>query len=80
MLNAFIGAVKDTLANATLIHDHFHLIQVLNTAINRVRRREATSHPELKDRRYALLRNEANRTKKQFFKVVQESNLEFSLA
>lgn len=82
MLKAFIGAVREALPSATLIHDRFHLIQYLNKAINRVRRREVKSHPELKGSRYALLKNEANRTEKQdaIFKVVQASNLEVSQA
>ena len=82
MLKAFIGAVKHALPKATLIHDRFRLIQCLNTAINRVRRREVKVHPELKGTRYVLLKNEANRTQKQdeIFKVIQESNLQVGLA
>lgn len=67
--------------NAALVHYRFHLIQYLNKAINRVRRREVTSHPMLKGNRHALLKNEAHHAKKQdeIFKVVQVANLEVSL-
>ncbi|KKZ12001.1 MAG: hypothetical protein TQ37_06140 [Candidatus Synechococcus spongiarum 15L] len=82
MWKAYIKAVKTVFPNGTLIHDRFHLIQYLNKAINRVRRREVKIHPELKGSRYALLKNEHNRTKKQdeIFNVIQEANLQVSLA
>ncbi len=82
MLKAYIGAVKHAFPKATLIHDRFHLIQYLNKAINRVRRREVKTHSELKGTRYVLLKNEENRTKKQdeIFKIIQESNLQVSFA
>ena len=64
---------------ASLIHDRCHLIQYLNKSI---RRREVKEHPELKGSRYALLKNEKNRTKKQekIFQVVKESNLNVSVS
>ena len=82
MWRGFIGAVKQVFPKAILIHDRFHLIQYLNKSINQVRRREVKDHPELKGSRYALLKNEKNRTKKQeeIFQVVKESNLNVSVA
>ena len=82
MLKSFIGAIAQVFPEATLIHDRFHLIQDLNKAINKVRRREVKIHPELNGTRYVLLKNEENRTKKQdeVFKVLQESNLQVRLA
>ncbi len=82
MWTTYITAVETVFPNETLIHDRFHLIQYLNKAINRVRRREVKTYPELKGTRYVLLKNEANRTQKQdeIFKVIQKSNLQVSLA
>ncbi len=82
MWKAYINAVKTVFPNGTLIHDRFHLIQYLNKAINRVRRREVKLHPELKGTHYVLLKNETHRTQKQdeIFKVIQDANLEVSLA
>ena len=82
MWTAYITAVETVFPNGALIHDRVHLIQYLNKAINRVRRREAKTNPELKGTRYVLLKNETNRTQKQdeIFKVIQESNLQVSLA
>jgi len=68
---------------AALIHDRFHLIQYLNKAISKVRRREGKKHPkEWKGSCYVLLKSEKNRTKfqQEIFKVIQEANLEVSVA
>jgi len=82
MWQAFIGAVEKVFPEAALIHDRFHLIQYLNKAINKVRRREVKEHPkELKGSRFALLKNEKNRTKSQeeIFKVIQEAKKNLDL-
>ena len=81
-LKSFIGAIAHVFPAATLIHDRVHLIQDLNKAIHKVRRREVKIHPELKGTRYVLLKNKENRTKKQdeVFNVLQESTLQVSLA
>lgn len=79
-LHAFIGAIKNALAEAPLIHDRFHRIQYLNNAINKVRRREVKSHPELKGSRFALLKNLRTRKQDEIFKVVQKANLQVSHA
>lgn len=81
-LEAFVWAVKKAFPNAILIHYCFHLIWILNDAIDRARKREVKSHPELNGSRYAFLETEENRTKKQdaIFKVVQEANLQVSLS
>ena len=82
MWTTYITAVETVFPNGALVHDRFHLIQYLNKTINRVRRREAKTNPELKGTRYVLLKNEDNRTQKQdeIFKVIQESNLQVSIA
>ncbi len=40
-------------------------MQLLGQAVDRVRREEQPTHPELKGRRYVWLKNEWNRTEKQ---------------
>ena len=83
MWRAFRGAVEVVFPKAALIHDRFHLIKYLNDALNKVRRREVKQHPkELKGSRFALLKNEENRTESQeeIFQVIQEANLEVSVA
>jgi transposase len=82
MWEAFINSVKETLPKSKIIHDRFHLIQYLNKAVDLVRRREVKTHQELKNSRYALLKNKYNLTMKQHFKFeeVLALNTKVSLA
>lgn len=82
MWKAFITTAKELLPNAEIIHDRFHLVQYLNEAIDKVRRREVKKHEELKDSRYALLKNQENLTEKQRIKfdAISDANYEVSKA
>ncbi len=82
MWKAFINTAKEMLTNAAIVHDRFHLIKYLNDAIDKVRRREVKQHEELKNSRYALLKNQANLTDKQriLFDMISSSNYEVSKA
>ena len=71
------------LKDSKLIHDRFHLIKMLNTGIDKVRRREAKKYPELlRHSRFALLKNPINRTEKQnqVFQIIIEANIEVAKA
>ncbi len=74
----YISSAQELLPKVTLMHDRFHWIQYLNKAIHEVRRREVKKHAVLKNARFAILKNEGNRTEKQkeIFQRVQESNVE----
>ena len=78
MWKSYINAIKTKMANAEIVHDRFHLIKYLNEAIDKVRKREIQDNEILRNSRYALLKNEENRTKKQQerFEQVIVSNLE----
>jgi len=82
MWEAFINSVKEILPKSKIVHDRFHLIQYLNKAVDLVRRREVKIHEELKNSRYALLKNKFNLTIKQHFKFeeVIKLNTKVSLA
>src|SRR5699024_11171113 len=58
MWKAFISITKEKMPNAEIVHDRFHLVKYLNEAIDKVRRREVRTQEELKNSRYALLKNE----------------------
>lgn len=79
---AFISMAEEKLPAAEIIHDKFHLIGYLNEAIDKVRRREVKEHEELKESRYALLKNEENLTAKQRikFELIRAANYEVSRA
>lgn len=78
----FQVVAEEKLPNAEIVHDKFHLIKYLNEAIDKVRRREVKEHVELKDSRYAMLKNEENLTEKQRikFEEIRKANFEVSRA
>jgi len=82
MWEAFINSVKEVLPKSKIVHDRFHMIQYLNKAVDLVRRREVKSYEELKNSKYALLKNKFNLTIKQYFKFeeVLSLNTKVSLA
>lgn len=66
MSKAFIKGVNEALPNAEITFDPFHLIQLMNEALGKVRAEEARLYPDLMEgSRYALLKNPENLTEKQ---------------
>jgi len=65
MSPAFIKGVKDNLPEAEITFDKFHIIKLINEAVDQVRREEGRYTPELKGNRYIFLKNEVNLTEKQ---------------
>jgi len=65
MSPAFIKGVNDNLPNAEITFDKFHILKIINEAVDDVRREEARTNPLLKKTRYIFLKNEANLTDKQ---------------
>ncbi len=78
----FRVVAQEKLPQAEIVHDKFHLIKYLNEAIDKVRRREVKEHVELKDSRYAMLKNKENLTQKQRikFEEIRKANFEVSRA
>jgi len=70
MSPAFIKGVADNFANAHLTFDKFHIMQVINKAVDEVRRQEQNERPELIKTRYIWLKNPQN------LKVSQRDKLE----
>jgi transposase len=66
MSKAFIKGVTEALPNAEITFDPFHLVQLMNDALGKVRAEEARLFPELlHGSRYAFLKNPENLTEKQ---------------
>lgn len=82
MWKAYLSVSSQKLPNAQIVHDRFHLIQYLNKAIDKVRRREVRTNEELKNSRYALLKNQRNLTETQRikFELIRAGNYEVSKA
>ena len=58
MSAAFIKGVTENLTEAEITFDKFHAVKLVNDAVDKVRRDEAKSRPELKRSRYLWLKNE----------------------
>jgi transposase len=60
MSPAFISGVKKQFPEAHITFDKFHVLKILNEAVDQVRREEAKDRPELKGSRYIWLKNQPN--------------------
>jgi transposase len=65
MSPAFILGVESHLPEARLTFDKFHVLKLLNAAVDEVRRREQRERPELKRTRYLWLKNPERLTAQQ---------------
>jgi len=66
MSPAYAKGIKATFKEAELVFDFFHVVQLLTTAVDAVRRRESVDFPDLlKGTRYLWLKNEENLTVEQ---------------
>ena len=62
MSAAFIKGAAEALPKAQITFDKFHAVKLVNDAVDKVRRAESKTRPELKNTRYLWLKNEANLT------------------
>jgi len=60
MSPAFINGLKHHLPQAQLTFDKFHVMKIVNDAVDQVRREEQKQRPELKYSRYLWLKNPQN--------------------
>ena len=65
MSPAFIRGIEDTFEGSTITFDKFHVVKIINEALDEVRRQEQKDRPELKKTRFAWLKNPPNLTVKQ---------------
>ena len=66
MSPAFISGIENTFTNARITFDKFHVVKVLNAAVDEMRRQEQKERPELKKTRWVWLKNEENQTDKEY--------------
>jgi len=60
MSAAFIKGLCEQFPNAHLTFDRFHVMKMVNKALDEVRRKESKDRPELKKTRYCWLKNPSN--------------------
>ncbi len=65
MSKAFIKGLREYFPNAYLTFDRFHVMKLVNEAVDEVRRKESKERPELKQSRYVWLKNRFNLNAKQ---------------
>lgn len=65
MSPAQIKGAREQFPDAAVTYDKFHVVKLLNEAVEEVRRREQRSRPELKTSRWTWTKNPSNWTKKQ---------------
>ena len=54
---AFISGIKKHFPQAEITFDRFHVVKLLNEAMNKVRQQERREHDELKGHKYTFLKN-----------------------
>ena len=65
MSPSFIKGVRENLPEAEITFDKFHILKVINDAVDEVRKAEAKENPLLKGQKYLVLKNRPNLTHKQ---------------
>jgi len=65
MSAAFLKGARRQFPTAGIVFDKFHVMKLVNDAVDEVRRAERTERPELKRTRYLWLKNPSNLTTKQ---------------
>ncbi len=65
MSPAFIKGVNKYLSEAKITFDRFHIMKIINVAVDEVRRQESKEQDMLKGNRYIFLKNEKNLTQRQ---------------
>ena len=77
MSPAYIKGLQEEFPKAKLTFDQFHVMKLVNDAVDEVRRQEQKDRPELKGTRYVWLKNEWNhtRTQAEVFQALRASDL-----
>lgn len=60
MSPSFISGVHENFPNAQIHFDRFHVVKLLNEAMDKVRQTERKEHDELKGHKYTFLKNHSN--------------------
>ena len=80
MSPAFISGVKQSLPEAEITFDKFHVVKLLNEGVDSVRREEVKVNETLKNTRYIWLKNQSNLTVKQSAKFESLSGMNLKTA
>ena len=82
MSKSFLSGVPEHLPNAKITLDRFHIIKLVNEALNETRRRERSMQPCLKGLRFSILKNPNNlsASEQKLIDDLEERNIETARA
>jgi len=69
MSGAYISAADETMEQADIVFDRFHIVKKLNEAVDQIRKQDQQEHVELKKTRYLWLKNSNKLTDEQLEQV-----------
>ena len=77
MSPAFISGIEKNFGNAAITFDKFHVVKILNAAVDEVRRQEQKKQPYLKGTRWVWLKNEKNQSDQEYeiYESLKDMNL-----
>jgi len=78
MSPAFISGIENNFPEASITFAKFHVMKLVNEALDKVRHQEQTIQPELKHSRYVWLKNQENLTEKQKNKYAKLKDLDLA--
>jgi transposase len=78
MSPAFISGIESNFPKASITFDKFHVMKMVNEALDKVRRQEQATQPELKHSRYVWLKNQENLTEKQKNQYAQLKDMDLA--
>ncbi len=78
MSPSFISGIEENFPEASNTFDKFHVMNLVNEAVDNVRRQEQATQPELKNSRYVWLKNQENLTEKQKNKYVKLKDMDLA--
>jgi transposase len=65
MSKSYISAATETMSQADIVFDRFHIVKKINEAVDKIRRTEQREHHELSKTRYLWLKNNSNLNEEQ---------------
>lgn len=74
MSPSFIAGIEEYLPKAEIVFDKFHILQIINKAVDSIRKQEVKTNPLLIKSKYVFLKNQENFTEKEKLKY-EEINL-----
>lgn len=80
MYPAFKGGAREYFSNAKIVYDKFHIVKMMNDAIDKVRRKEYLSNKDLGKTRFIWLKNPENLSDRENAKIQSIKDLDTKTA